>query len=120
MTAARSAAKAIVEGCVAGADDAPKDTSDGNRWHRGEFECERACGGLQVFHRMYFVHETDPVGFSAVDLLGAQDHVERLIPTDAARQTGRASPRRHGPEVQLRQPDPSALIGGETEVAREG
>ena len=68
---------------------------------------------------MQFVDESDAEGVVAVDLLGPQDHVERVAPSDTAREARRATPRRHRAEVQFRQADLRPLARRQAEVAGE-
>ena len=66
-----------------------------------------------------FVHQTDPQGFRAGDLLRTQDHVQGLIASDAASQARAAAPRGYAAEVEFRKSDLGALGCSQAKMTRQ-
>ena len=74
-------------------------------------------GGLEFGQWVDFLDQADCERFGAADLFGSQDHVECLVASDTAGESGGAAPGGNCAEVQLGQPDLGAGFGSETEVA---
>ena len=65
-------------------------------------------------------HQSHAQGLVAVDLAGTHHHIKRMITTNAAGQTHRSAPGRHGTQIHLGETNLTAGIGSDTEVAGQG
>ena len=87
---------------LAGSDDAAQHGSNGGRRHLGQLECEIPGLLKELVDRPHFIHEADPERLGPRDLLRSENHVQRVVASDAACQARAAPPCGYAAQVELR------------------